>query len=36
MSMATNVTILHYFDKYTKFKCRYIKTGYSNQNSIFF
>ena len=36
MSMATHLLILHYCNKYTKFKCEYIITGYFNQNSIFF
>ena len=35
MSMATNLPILHYFNKYTKFKCRCIINGYFNKNSIF-
>ena len=33
--MATNLPILHYFKKYTKFKCWYITTGYLNQNDFF-
>ena len=36
MSMATNLPILHYYNKYTRLKCGYIITGYFNQNSIFF
>ena len=35
MSMATNLPILHYFNKYTKSNCRYFITDYFNQNSIF-
>ena len=35
--MATNLPILHYFDKYIpSSKCRYIITGHFNQNSILF